>query len=147
MDDLIVLFINPNVRKRVKKFRIDNNKDPNKDNIHDYPAAVVLGCVKEHLLPKNTIPSFYYGESANEEISFTYCNSKLIKAFDAIGGLWKKNSDCHNLIGNCAEQHLAEAFLNDNTDCCLHDIEFSTAFRPRTDVAIPYCSNCLSLFL
>lgn len=152
LDNLLVLFNNPSVRGRVKRSRMENNiivNTPEEDEKRkkDYPAAVVLCCLKEDKLEDRTcIPPFYYGESANEKDSRKYKNQILLFFFEALGGLWGKNKTCKYPIGNCAEQHAAEILLNDNPQCGLHDIVFSSAFRPRTDEIVPYCENCKKLF-
>ena len=159
MDDDIVLFRNPKVRRDVKHKRMKNNSynevttkeiDGNKRYRDDYPAAVVLCCVNENKLKEGElkVPQLYYGESANESNSKPYNNSRLLNAFGTIGGVWSKckSGSCKNKIGNCAEQHAAEELLNKNETCNLYDIVFSTAFRPRTDGVVPYCENCMKLF-
>ena len=157
MDDDIVLFRNPKVRRDVKHKRMKNKTynivttkeiDGKKKYRDDYPAAVVLCCVNENKLKEGELkaPQLYYGESANQEKSSPYKNTTLLEGFKTIGGIWKRNGTCKHPIGNCAEQHAAEILLNEKPQCGLHDIEFSSAFRPRTDEVIPYCENCTKLF-
>ena len=50
------------------------------------------------------------------------------------------------LIGNCAEQHAANNYMNQLNEDDLGELHFSIARRPRTKEEIPYCNNCKRTF-
>lgn len=50
------------------------------------------------------------------------------------------------LVGNCAEQHAANNYMNQLTEDDLGELYFSIARRPRTKEEIPYCNNCKRTF-
>lgn len=50
------------------------------------------------------------------------------------------------LIGNCAEQHAANHYMNHLKENNLNALHFSVALRPRTKEVIPYCANCKHTF-
>ena len=65
----------------------------------------------------------------------------------------KKNPQCTNKVGHCAENYAASGVLNridvdgsvDFTDS-LSDILFTIAFHPRTWKSIDWCDNCHTMF-
>lgn len=50
------------------------------------------------------------------------------------------------LIGNCAEQHAANIFMNQLHEDDLCNLYFSIALRPRTKEIVQYCDNCKYVF-
>ena len=154
MDDDIILFRNPRVRRRVKFKRLAEGtvvetKEQDNDNYKDYPAAVVLCCISNDKYNGLRKPKFYFGESGEPFESSTYKNNRflneIINILGDIGGKSQVTS-CSNLVGRCAEQHAAKLLLDKYSQCSRKDIVFSSAFRPRTDEVIPYCANCKKLF-
>ena len=51
-----------------------------------------------------------------------------------------------SLVGNCAEQHAANNYMNQLHENDLNQLFFSTARRPRTKEIIPPCNNCCRTF-
>ena len=50
------------------------------------------------------------------------------------------------LVGNCAEQHAANNYMNQLHEDDLVELYFSIARRPRTKEEIDYCNNCRRTF-
>ena len=50
------------------------------------------------------------------------------------------------IIGNCAEQHAGNNFMNRMHVNKLGDLYFTEAVRPRTMEIFPYCENCKRVF-
>lgn len=50
------------------------------------------------------------------------------------------------LVGNCAEQHAANNYMNQLGENDLTQLHFSIARRPRTKEPVPYCNNCINTF-
>lgn len=156
MDDDIVLFRNPKVRRDVKHKRMDNNTydevttkeiDGNKQYRNDYPAAVVLCCLSSNKLKDCNMPEFFYGESGDPYGESTYKNKKYLSEIkQVLGEIGSKIKGCKNTVGRCAEQHAAKLLLDKHSRYSRKAVVFSSAFRPRTDEVIPYCENCKKLF-
>lgn len=51
-----------------------------------------------------------------------------------------------SLVGNCAEQHAANNYMNQLHENDLNKLYFSIARRPRTKEEIAYCNNCRGTF-
>ena len=50
------------------------------------------------------------------------------------------------LVGNCAEQHAANIYMNQFHEDDLGKLFFSTTRRSRTKEVMPYCNNCCKTF-
>lgn len=50
------------------------------------------------------------------------------------------------LVGNCAEQHAGNIYMNQLNENNLAHLHFSIARRPRTKEEVPYCHNCKRTF-
>lgn len=50
------------------------------------------------------------------------------------------------VIGNCAEQHAGNNYMNSYNVNNLNNLYFSEAVRPRTMEVFPPCDNCKSIF-
>lgn len=50
------------------------------------------------------------------------------------------------LVGNCAEQHAANDYMNQLHEHDLRKLYFSIARRPRTKEEVLYCDNCKTTF-
>ena len=50
------------------------------------------------------------------------------------------------IIGNCAEQHAGNNFMNKYRESHLENLYFTEAVRPRTKEVFPSCSNCKQTF-
>ena len=50
------------------------------------------------------------------------------------------------LVGNCAEQHAANIYMNQLNENNLAHLHFSIARRRRTKEEVPYCNNCKRTF-
>lgn len=51
-----------------------------------------------------------------------------------------------SLVGNCAEQHAANIYMNQLAEDDLEQLYFSISRRPRTKEEKPYCNNCQHTF-
>lgn len=49
-------------------------------------------------------------------------------------------------IGNCAEQHSGNNYMNKYKESTMSSLHFSETVRPRTMEIIPPCDNCKKLF-
>lgn len=61
---------------------------------------------------------------------------------DELGGVG--TARCGNVIGCCAEFHAADELISKGS--VLTDIRFVEAIRPRNNVVIKPCDNCLQMF-
>lgn len=50
------------------------------------------------------------------------------------------------IIGNCAEQHAGNNYMNKYRESHLNNLYFTEAVRPRTKEVFPSCNNCKSTF-
>lgn len=50
------------------------------------------------------------------------------------------------IIGNCAEQHAGNNYMNKYHENDIHKLHFTEAVRPRTMQVFPYCENCKVIF-
>ena len=50
------------------------------------------------------------------------------------------------VIGNCAEQHAGNNYMNRFHENNIHHLYFTEAVRPRTMEIFPYCDNCKAVF-
>ena len=97
----------------------------------DYPTVVAV-CHNETCMEKRCSFSHY----PNRDNWHRVLKAKL-EEIDEIG---KK------LVGNCAEQHAANNYMNQLHEDDLNELFFSTARRPRTKEVIAYCNNCRMTF-
>ena len=51
-----------------------------------------------------------------------------------------------NIIGNCAEQHAGNNYMNSYKEKNMENLYFSEAVRPRTMEVYPPCDNCKYIF-
>lgn len=58
----------------------------------------------------------------------------------------KSNIGERNYIGNCAEQHSGNNYLNKYGEKRISALFFSETVRPRTMEIIPPCENCKKIF-
>lgn len=50
------------------------------------------------------------------------------------------------IIGNCAEQHAGNNYMNKYHENDISKLHFTEAVRPRTMEVFPYCDNCKAIF-
>ena len=50
------------------------------------------------------------------------------------------------IIGNCAEQHAGNNYMNKYHENDVSKLHFTEAVRPRTMQVFPYCDNCKAIF-
>ena len=50
------------------------------------------------------------------------------------------------VIGNCAEQHAGNNYMNRFHENDINRLYFTEAVRPRTMEVFPYCDNCKTIF-
>lgn len=63
-----------------------------------------------------------------------------------IGKRPHKNNLDKYIIGNCAEQHAGNNYMNRFHENNIHKLYFTEAVRPRTMEIFPYCKNCKAIF-
>lgn len=105
----------------------------------DYPAMAAI-CHDCSCREKRA--SYSHRPNSNEY------NTVLKKSFQAIGMIGKKPNlpGKRYPIGNCAEQHAANFYMNQCGEGDLKNLFFSKAMRPRTKEVFPYCDNCKDVF-
>ena len=97
----------------------------------DYPATVAI-CHDDACMVKRSSFSYY----PKLEGWHPVLKSKL----EEIAEIGK------SLVGNCAEQHAANIFMNQLNENDLAHLHFSVSRRPRTKEEVPYCNNCKQTF-
>lgn len=103
----------------------------------DLPAVAVICYNKVRTKSKTG-----YSHSAKG----TCWNHVLYWRLSKLGEIGKRTRYCRNPIGNCAEQHAGNNFLNAFMYKNINDLYFSESVRPRTMEIIPPCDNCKSIF-
>ncbi len=63
-----------------------------------------------------------------------------------LGEIGKHSRYCPYIIGNCAEQHAANNYMNKYKVNKMNLFYFTETVRPRTMEIIPSCKNCKTLF-
>ena len=97
----------------------------------DYPAVAVV-CHNDTCMEKRSSYSHYPKNDNWHPI--------LRAKLEEINKIGK------SLVGNCAEQHAANIYMNQLHEDDLNELFFSTARRPRTKEEIPFCNNCCRTF-
>ena len=97
----------------------------------DYPAVAAV-CHNNACTLKRSSYS-HYPHKAN----WHHVLKKKLEVINEIG---------KSLVGNCAEQHAANNYMNQLHENDLAELFFSTARRPRTKEIISYCDNCRMTF-
>lgn len=69
---------------------------------------------------------------------------KMVKELGDIGT--RSNLGKRFYIGNCAEQHSGNNYMNRHNERNMPSLHFSETVRPRTMEIIPPCDNCKKLF-
>lgn len=69
---------------------------------------------------------------------------KMVKELGDIGT--RSNLGKRFYIGNCAEQHSGNNYMNKHNERDISSLHFSETVRPRTMEIIPPCDNCKKLF-
>ncbi len=132
-----------------------NTFDPNKE-IYDY-CDHIMQSHTQVLRENKNYKTWYWDYPAVAAICHNNaCNTKrgsfshypkedgwhpvLKSALEQIEPIGKK------LIGNCAEQHAANIYMNQLKENSLNELYFSIARRPRTKEEVPYCVNCTKTF-
>lgn len=73
-------------------------------------------------------------------------NSLRIEIQRTLGNIGSRNVRCNNTIGNCAEQHSGNNYMNKYRENNISALFFTETVRPRTMEIIPACNNCSALF-
>lgn len=97
----------------------------------DYPAVAAV-CHNDTCMVKRSSFSHYPNKG-----NWHYVLKEKLEEIDEIG---------KSLVGNCAEQHAANNYMNQLHENNLNELFFSTARRPRTKEIIAYCDNCRMVF-
>lgn len=76
----------------------------------------------------------------------TFWHPFLYWRLSKLGEIGKRTQYCRNPIGNCAEQHAGNNFMNALHYKNINGLYFSESVRPRTMEIIPPCDNYKSIF-
>ena len=123
------------IKRQVKRIR---QSHPNvKHRIQDYPAMVVACGYKRS-------GAVFWGQSASP-VNLQY-EQPIKKRLEALAPIGEKRKGCDNVIGACAEPHAANQVVKTFPGCNMKELQFSSAFRPRTAQRKKYCKNCKETF-
>jgi hypothetical protein len=123
------------VRRKVKQTRQAHPQV--KHRIEDYPAMVVACSYRRG----NEV---FWGQSKSP-VNHIY-EDRLHERLEALAPIGTKRQACKNTIGACAEPHAADMVLKNAPRCNLNELQFSSAYRPRTAKRKRYCRNCKDTF-
>jgi len=133
-------------RKEVKAYAKDIKKQRKsimRNNIQkhskfwDYPACIsICYSVNRNRCSKG------YSHSPSGTIWFPTLERKM----STIGIIGYPTAGCGNILGNCAEQHSANNYMNSYNEPRLANLYFSPTIRPRTGQVIDACGNCENIF-
>ena len=77
----------------------------------------------------------------------TKWNERIRLQLEKLGDIGTKSTlGKRYIIGNCAEQHAGNNYMNKYRDQKLYDIHFSLTLRPRTMQILAPCDNCKFTF-
>lgn len=122
--------------KHQKAYVISENKNKH-SKFWDYPACISIcyGLKKK---------GFAKGYSHRPE--GTRWHTTLELKMLSIGIIGHSTEYDDNILGNCAEQHSANNYMNQYHEPRLTNLLFSPTIRPRTGQAIDACGNCEQIF-
>lgn len=122
--------------KRQKADVISENKHKH-SKFWDYPACISIcyGLKKK---------GFAKGYSHRPEGTWWF--STLEHKMQSLGTIGHPTKYDDNVLGNCAEQHSANNYMNQYNEPCLSNLHFSPTIRPRTGQIIDACGNCEQIF-
>lgn len=103
----------------------------------DLPAVASV-CMDNSGKKRKRGYSHYYGN--------TTWNFVLQQVMTRISPMGHGNRNCSNPIGNCAEQHSANRYMNHYNENKINKLYFTESVRPRTMQIIPACKNCTTIF-
>ena len=116
---------------------VERNHKKVYEEIWDFPA-VAVAC-KSHL-QKRIYLDYSKGCRA------AGFRPPLRQLLETLGIIGKTRKGCKNIIGRCAEQHVCNKLLGNDPLACIKNVEFSTAYRPKTLQVMDYCENCKEIF-
>ena len=124
-----------NERYRVKKLRLSHPAV--KHQITDYAASVVACGYKR------SGATF----SAKSESPTCHNYADVIKhRLEDLAPIGQKRAGCKNTVGACAEPHAADMVIKSFPGCKIDELQFSSAYRPRTAKRKKDCRNCKDTF-
>ena len=116
------------IRRKVKETKC-------RPDIHDYPS-VIVGCYTNY--------DRLYIDTTHSKPQ--YIQAPLLhKALSELGPIGSRKGLCDFIIGACAEPKAA-FFAMTEEKCNLTQLQYTTAFRPRTGEKKKYCKNCKKVF-
>ena len=136
------------------------------DEVQRYCRELVDKCNKHRywsssMFGKPEYPAMAAACEGNQCIRFTYsykmigwkCNPILMRQIQHFGQIGHRpqsaNLEQKYPLGNCAEQHAADKFLNAlfkrNQNVQLTALQYSIAMRPRTMQRFAACKNCQAI--
>lgn len=76
----------------------------------------------------------------------TKWNETLKRKMERLGNIGEKSHLEYYIIGNCAEQHAGNNYMNSYKERDLRKLYFSDTVRPRTMQVFSPCKNCKYIF-
>lgn len=135
MDNRIREYCNHICETQIKVLRIDQRT---KVKFWDLPAMAVICHNEQHTK---------FAKGYSHKPQGTKWNSILKRELKKLGKIGQKsNIGKKYIIGNCAEQHAGNNYMNQMHVNKLDDLYFTEAVRPRTMEIFPYCENCKRVF-
>ena len=125
------------IEERIRVKRVRKSHPLVKHKITDY-AAMVVACGYERSY------ATFSGKSESP-INHTYSDPIRIR-LESLAPIGEKRLECKNIIGACAEPHAADKVVKQFPGCRMEELQFSSAYRPRTAKRKRYCKNCKDTF-
>ena len=124
------------LKARIKVLKFDFKK---RSWYWDYPAAISVCYDKSKSRHKNGYA---------HDPSGTHWHEVLRKKLNRLGEIGSHPSKCETryIVGQCAEQHSGNNFMNAYNEKDLHSLYFSVTIRPRTGQILKPCANCKFVF-
>ena len=133
MDSQIRKYCQHIIKSQLKVLRYDKQKG----KYWDYPAMASICHDKEYKKMKRG-----YSHSPKE----TKWNQILRKKMEKLASIGKRSRKEPYIVGNCAEQHAGNNYMNKYMEKDLKQLYFSKAVRPRTMQEFDPCENCKYIF-
>lgn len=133
MDSQIRKYCQHIIKSQLKVLRYDQQKGL----YWDYPAMASICHNEDYKKMKRGYSHSPKGIKWNETLK------KKMERLAPIGKRPRKES---YIIGNCAEQHAGNNYMNAYHEKDLRQLRFSDAVRPRTMQVFEACENCKYIF-
>lgn len=135
MDSRIRKYCKDICKKQIEVLRFDKKT---KSKFWDLPAMATI-C---HDKTRNKFAKGYAHRPNG-----TNWHSFLKREMQKLGDISKRSKiGKRYVIGNCAEQHAGNNYMNKFHENNIGNLYFMEAVRPRTMQVFPYCDNCKAIF-